>query len=98
MVAEVKAASAPGRCEHAAWRETRRGFSIGVRADAHKEGFIAIDGELTAARLRRKLHDRLASFPNEVTAEHEREISKQRRELHAEIDELRVKLRELQGR
>jgi hypothetical protein len=48
--------------------------------------------------LRRKLHDRLASFPNEVTEAQEREISKQRRELHARIDELRARLRALQGR
>jgi chromosome segregation ATPase len=63
---------------------------------ARLEKLEADEREISA--LRRKLHDRLASFPNEVTAEHEREISKQRRELHAEIDELRVKLRELQGR
>ena len=39
---------------------------------------------------RRRLHDRLASFPNEATEEREREISKQRRELHARIDALRA--------
>ena len=48
--------------------------------------------------LRRKIHDRLASFPNEVTEKQEREISKKRRELHAQIDEIRVRLRHLQGR
>ncbi len=39
---------------------------------------------------RRKLHDRLASFPNEVTQQQEREISKRRRELHVEIDSLKA--------
>ena len=41
--------------------------------------------------LRRKLHDRLASFPNSSTAERERELSRERRELHAEIDALRAR-------
>ena len=54
--------------------------------------------EREISSLRRKLHDRLASFPNEVTEAQEREISKERRELHARIDELRARLRELQGR
>jgi len=54
--------------------------------------------EREISALRRKLHDRLASFPNEVTEAQEREISKERRELHARIDELRARLRELQGR
>lgn len=54
--------------------------------------------EREISALRRKLHDRLASFPNEVTEAQEREISKQRRELHAKIDELRARLREQQGR
>jgi hypothetical protein len=39
---------------------------------------------------RRKFHDRLASFPNEVTAEKEREISRRRSELHIRIDNLRA--------
>jgi hypothetical protein len=39
---------------------------------------------------RRKLHDRLASFPNEVTQQQEREVSKHRRELHVQIDELKA--------
>ena len=46
--------------------------------------------EREVSALRRKLHDRLASFPNESTAERERELSKERRELHAEIDALRA--------
>jgi hypothetical protein len=54
--------------------------------------------EREVSSLRRKLHDRLASFPNEVTQQQEREISAKRRELHAQIDELRVKLRQAQGR
>jgi hypothetical protein len=60
------------------------------------EKLEAEEREISA--LRRKLHDRLASFPNEVTEEHEREVSKQRRELHVQIDALRARLRELQGR
>jgi hypothetical protein len=54
--------------------------------------------EREISALRRKLHDRLASFPNEVTEQQEREVSKRRRELHAQIDDLRLKLRQLQGR
>ena len=54
--------------------------------------------EREISSLRRKLHDRLASFPNEVTQQQEREISAKRRELHAQIDDLRIKLRQLQGR
>ena len=54
--------------------------------------------EREVSSLRRKLHDRLASFPNEVTQQQEVEVSAKRRELHAQIDELRVKLRHLQGR
>ncbi len=46
--------------------------------------------ERELSSLRRKLHDRLASFPNSSTEEREREISKERRELHAEIDALRA--------
>jgi hypothetical protein len=54
--------------------------------------------EREVSALRRKLHERLASFPNEVTEQHEREVSKKRRELHAQIDDLRAKLRAKQGR
>ena len=54
--------------------------------------------ERDISALRRKLHERLASFPNEVTEQHEREVSKQRRELHVRIDDLRARLRDLQGR
>ncbi len=41
---------------------------------------------------RRKLHDRLASFPNEFTQRQERVLSAQRRAIHQRIDELRVQL------
>ena len=46
--------------------------------------------ESEVSRLRRRLHDRLASFPNEVTEQQEREVSKRRRELHVRIDALRA--------
>jgi hypothetical protein len=46
--------------------------------------------EADVSRLRRRLHDRLASFPNEVTQQQEREISARRRVLHARIDALRA--------
>ena len=64
--------------------------------EAQLERLEAEERDISA--LRRKLHERLASFPNEVTEQHEREVSKQRRELHAQIDDLRLKLRNLQGR
>jgi hypothetical protein len=54
--------------------------------------------EREISSLRRRIHDRLASFPNEVTEQQEREISAKRRALHAQIDEVRVRLRHLQGR
>ena len=47
--------------------------------------------EREVSTLRRKLHERLASFPNESTEERERELSKERRELHVEIDALRAR-------
>jgi hypothetical protein len=39
---------------------------------------------------RRKLHERLAVFPSAHGDEQEREISSQRRDLHREIDRLKV--------
>jgi hypothetical protein len=41
---------------------------------------------------RRQLHDRLDSFPNELTARREREVSATRRALHRRIDALRAQL------
>jgi hypothetical protein len=46
--------------------------------------------EREVSELRRKLHDRLSSFPNAVTSEQERALSQQRRELQARIDALRA--------
>jgi hypothetical protein len=48
--------------------------------------------EREVSALRRKLHERLASFPNPLTEEREREISRHRRELHQRIDLLRDEL------
>ena len=54
--------------------------------------------EREVSALRRRIHDRLASFPNEATQQREREISARRRELHNQIDEVRIRLRQAQGR
>ncbi len=56
--------------------------------DARIEALEAEEREVSARR--RKIHDRLASFPNEVLQQQEREISAHRRELHTEIDALRA--------
>jgi hypothetical protein len=48
--------------------------------------------EREISALRRRLHERLASFPNEVTEARERELSLHRRDLHARIDRLRDEL------
>jgi hypothetical protein len=42
---------------------------------------------------RKKLHERLDTFPNELLAAQERELSTRRRELHAQIDEVRIRIR-----
>jgi len=41
---------------------------------------------------RRRLHDRLNAFYNEAAAQREAELSLRRKELHREIDALRVKV------
>ena len=50
---------------------------------------------------RRRLHDRIATFPDTAATAHlelrEREISNERRELHRRIDELRVRRDELRS-
>ena len=48
--------------------------------------------EAEVSALRRKLHDRLSSFPSEQTRAREREVSDERRSLHRRIDELRAQL------
>ncbi len=54
--------------------------------------------ERDVSMLRRKLHDRLDRFPNEVTQTREREVSTERRELHRRIDQLRALLTALNDR
>jgi hypothetical protein len=51
--------------------------------------------EREVSALRHQLHERLASFPNPLTAERERDLSKRRRELHRRIDLHRVELQTL---
>jgi len=53
--------------------------------------------ERKVSAIRRQLHDRLDSFPNEAAAAKEREISDARRALHKRIDTLRAEL-DLWGR
>ena len=55
------------------------------------EQLEAREREISA--MRRKLHERLDAFPNEVTAKREQEVSKLRRTLHRRIDMLRGELR-----
>jgi len=49
--------------------------------------------EREVSAVRRKLHNRLDTFPNEITAKREQEVSKERRRLHRRIDVLRAELR-----
>jgi ABC-type phosphate transport system auxiliary subunit len=53
--------------------------------------------ERQVSALRRKLHDRLDSFPNELTAAHERRLSAERRQLHRRIDALRAELQSIRN-
>ena len=53
--------------------------------------------ERHVSALRQQIHDRLASFPNDVTARQERELSARRVELHAEIDRLQSELLQLRA-
>lgn len=42
---------------------------------------------------RATIHERLASFPNPVLEEQERQLSERRRQLHAEIEQVRARIR-----
>jgi hypothetical protein len=53
--------------------------------------------ERKVSDMRRQLHDRLDSFPNDTAAAKERKISDARRALHKRIDSLRAEL-DLWGR
>ena len=57
------------------------------RLDGELGRLLAEESEVSA--LRAKVHDRLASFPNDAAIRHEAELSARRVELHAEIDRLR---------
>jgi uncharacterized protein YdaU (DUF1376 family) len=57
------------------------------RLDREIARLVAEEGEVSA--LRAKIHDRLASFPNDASTKQEAELSARRVELHAEIDRLR---------
>ena len=52
------------------------------------------DEERAVSAQRVKLHERLASFSNEIVAQQEQELSARRRELHDEIDRIRGRLGE----
>ena len=53
--------------------------------------------ERKVSAIRRQLHDRLDSFPNDATMAKERKVSDARRALHKRIDALRAEL-DLWGR
>ena len=75
-----------------------------VEGDAHDPAPTPVERSLAAqlielerderqvSTLRRKLHERLASFPNDVTERRERELSRHRRQLHERIEMLRDEL------
>ncbi len=48
--------------------------------------------ERKVSAFRRRLHDQLDAFPNELTSKREREVSEKRRALHRRIDSLRAQL------
>ena len=68
--------------------------------DALLEQLEAEERDISLAR--RKLHDRMAEFPESAARAgletREREISKERRDLHKRIDELRARRDELRSR
>src|SRR3954469_19983393 len=68
--------------------------------DALLEQLEAEERDISTTR--RRLHDRIATFPPETAArahleQREEELSKERRELHRRIDELRVRRDELRS-
>ena len=67
-----------------------------VRERELAQELIALEQqEEDVSRLRRNLHDRLASFPTPTTQEREAELSAHRAELHKRIELIRVALDEL---
>ena len=59
----------------------------------HTELDELVQAELEISVFRRKLHDRLASFPiNEVMQRRERAVSAERQAIHRRIDELTAQL------
>jgi len=48
--------------------------------------------ERHVSRLRRRLHERIDTFPNDAMKAQERAISEKRRALHRQIDALRAQL------
>jgi hypothetical protein len=51
--------------------------------------------EREVSALRHELHESLDSRPNDLVAQQERDVSKERRRLHRRIDILRAELRRL---
>ena len=70
-----------------------------LELDALLEQLEAEERDLSLVR--RRLHDRIATFPESAAALNldakEREVSKQRHELHRRIDELRARRHELRS-
>lgn len=86
------------RHSHAA--DTRDMDDLNEReVDALLEQLEAEERDISTAR--RRLHDRIATFPEGAARAHlelrEREISEERRDLHRRIDELRARRDELRS-
>jgi uncharacterized protein YeeX (DUF496 family) len=90
LVAQEAEISAQRRELHARISELREQSQGEVTAAEAAALLLALEAEeRTVSLMRRKLHDRLAMFPNDGILAKEREVSLTRRRLHRRIDALR---------
>lgn len=90
LVAQEAAVSAQRRDLHARINELRKQSQGDVTEAQAAALLVELEAEERSASLmRRKLHDRIAMFPNDGILAKEREVSLTRRRLHRRIDALR---------
>ena len=87
-----RAARDPGADGEAGWVSARPSVDVSAMI-VELENLEHREREVSA--LRRRLHDRLDSFYNDVTAAREQALSAERHEIHARIHVLRAELRAL---